>query len=177
MRRNGRIQSDSMLNVHSKWPPRRMLQIFQKALKSEREWKKVRERVKVARVRDGEKQGEGSGEGKAAMCSILQVCALFPLRLINCAVTWRCYPCRGRSAYSAGGQRRRQKGLARGKLQMANWATARSEVVVAVPAFGLVGCSGSWHLPLVVVAKRSSGQLPATARVAAAAPQTVEQHH
>lgn len=43
--------------------------------------------MKVARVRDGEKQGEGSGEGKAAMCSILQVCALFPLRLINCAVT------------------------------------------------------------------------------------------
>lgn len=78
--------------------------------------------------------------------------------------------------------------MARGKLQMANWATARSEVVVAVPAFGLAGCSGSWHLPLVVVAKRSSGQLPATARVAAAtalaaatvaaaAPQTVEQHH
>lgn len=59
-------------------------------------------------------------------------------------------------------------------------------VVVAVPAFGLAGCSGSWHLPLVVVAKRSSGQLPTTARaaaalaaatVAAAAPQTVEQHH
>lgn len=62
----------------------------------------------------------------------------------------------------------------------------KSEVVVAVPAFGLAACSGSWHLPLVVVAKRSSGQLPATASaaaalaaatVAAAAPQTVEQHH
>lgn len=78
--------------------------------------------------------------------------------------------------------------MARGKRQTANGKLADGEesevVVVAVPAFGLAGCSGSWHLPLVVVAKRSSGQLPATARaalaaatVAAAAPQTVEQHH
>lgn len=76
-----------------------------------------------------------------------------------------------------------QRETANGKWQLADGG--KSEVVVvAVPAFGLAGCSGSWHLPLVVVAKRSSGQLPATARaalaaatVAAAAPQTVEQHH
>lgn len=52
----------------------------------------------------------GRGKGRATMCSILQVCALFPLRLINCAVTWRCYPCRGRSALSAGGKRQEAGG-------------------------------------------------------------------
>lgn len=95
MRRSGRIQSDSMLNAHLKCSPRRMLQIFQKASKRNRERERERESRGKGKVskRDREREGESesslgqSWRMKATMCSILQVCALFPLRLINCAVT------------------------------------------------------------------------------------------